>query len=42
MDPILRVVDPYKDYTICTDASKEGLGEYYLKKGMWHVMNLAN
>ena len=34
MAPILKVDDPYKDYTVCTDASKEGLGEYYIKKGM--------
>ena len=27
MAPILKVVDPYKDYTVYTDASKEGLGE---------------
>ena len=26
MAPILNVADPYKDYTVCTDASKEGLG----------------
>ena len=25
MDPILKVVDPYKYYTVCIDASKEGL-----------------
>ena len=24
--PILNVVDPYKDYVVCNDASKEGLG----------------
>ena len=27
MAPILNVAGPYKDYTVCTDASKEGLGE---------------
>ena len=25
-EPILKVADPYKDYTICTNASKEGVG----------------
>ena len=39
---ILKVDDPYKDYTVCTDASKEGLGGNYLKKGMWYVTNLAS
>ena len=24
--PILKVVDPSKDFVLCTDASKEGLG----------------
>ena len=26
MAPMLKVADPYKDYTVCTDANKEGLG----------------
>ena len=26
MAPILRVADPYKNYTVYTDASKEGFG----------------
>ena len=24
--PILKIVDPFKDFIICTDACKEGLG----------------
>ena len=24
--PILKIVDPNKDFVVCTDASKEGLG----------------
>ena len=42
MAPILKVADPYRDYTVCADASKERLGEYYLKKGMLYVTNLVN
>ena len=26
MSPILKVDDPYKDYTVCIYVSKEGLG----------------
>ena len=36
MAPILKVGDPYKDYTICTDASKEGLGGVLSQEG--HVV----
>ena len=25
-DPILKIVDPYKYFLVCTDACKEGLG----------------
>ena len=42
MDPMLKVANPYKDYTFYTASSKEGLGGYYLKKDMWYSMNLAN
>ena len=24
--PILKIVDPFKDFVVCTDACKEGLG----------------
>ena len=24
--PILKIVDPYKDFVVCTDACEEGLG----------------
>jgi hypothetical protein len=34
--PILKVVDPDKDFTICVDASKEGLAGVLTKK--WHVI----
>ena len=30
------MVDPYKDYTVCTDASKEGLGGLLSQEG--HVV----
>ena len=33
---ILNVADPYKDYTVCTDASKEGLGGVLSQEG--HVV----
>ena len=33
--PILKIIDPFKDFVVCTDACKEGLGkvliqEYYV------------
>jgi hypothetical protein len=34
--PILKVVDPYKDFTVCIDASKEGLGGVLSQDG--HVI----
>jgi hypothetical protein len=34
--PILRVVDPDKDFTVCVDASKEGLGGVLTQDG--HVI----
>ena len=34
--PILKVVDPEKDFTICVDTSKEGLGGVLTQKG--HVI----
>ena len=36
MAPILKVDDPYKDYTVCTNASKEGLGGVLSPEG--HVV----
>ena len=36
MDLILKVDDPYKSYTVCTDASKEGLGGVLSQEG--HVV----
>ena len=36
MDPILKVVDPYKYYIVCTYASKEGLGGILSQEG--HVV----
>ena len=26
-DPIVKNVDPFKDFVVCTNACKEGLGE---------------
>ena len=34
--PILKVVDPSKDFVVCTDASKEGLGGVLTQEG--HVI----
>ena len=34
--PILKVDDPYKDYIVCTDASKEGLWGILSQEG--HVV----
>jgi hypothetical protein len=34
--PILKVVDPYKYFTVCVDASKEGLGGVLTQDG--HVI----
>jgi hypothetical protein len=31
--PILKVADPNKDFTICVDASKEGLGVVLTQEG---------
>ena len=33
---ILKVVDPYKDYTVCRNSSKEGLGGVLSQEG--HVV----
>ena len=42
MTPILKMANPYKDYTVCTYSGKEGVGEYYIRKGMLYVTNIAN
>ena len=34
--PVLKVVDPSKDFVVCTDASKEGLGGVLTQEG--HVI----
>ena len=34
--PILKIVDPNKDFVVCTDASKEGLGVVLTQEG--HVI----
>eukprot|EP00253_Pinus_taeda_P011517 PITA_11517 len=31
--PILCIADPNKDYVVCTDASKEGLGGFLMQEG---------
>eukprot|EP00253_Pinus_taeda_P002210 PITA_02210 len=31
--PILSIVDPNKDYVVCTDASKEGMGGLLMQEG---------
>lgn len=31
--PILSIVDPSKDYVLCTDASKEGVGGVLMHEG---------
>eukprot|EP00253_Pinus_taeda_P017334 PITA_17334 len=31
--PILSIADPHKDYVVCTDASKEGLGGLLMQEG---------
>ena len=36
MTPILKVEDLDKDFTVCVDASKEGLGSVLLQEG--HVI----
>ena len=33
MAPILKVVEPYKDNVVCTDASKKGLGGILSQQG---------
>eukprot|EP00253_Pinus_taeda_P031774 PITA_31774 len=33
MAPILSIADPNKDYVVCTDASKEGLGGVLMQEG---------
>ena len=30
--PILNIVDPFKDFVVCTDACKEGLGGILLQE----------
>ena len=34
--PVLKVADPLKDYTVCTDASQEGVGGVLSQEG--HVV----
>ena len=36
MAPILKADDPYKEYTVCIDASKEGLRGFLSQEG--HVV----
>jgi len=31
--PILSIADPSKDYVVCTDASKEGVGDVLIQEG---------
>ena len=31
--PILSIADPNKDYVVCTDASKEGVGGVLMQEG---------
>lgn len=31
--PILNIVDPNKDYVVCTDASKEGVDGVLMQEG---------
>jgi len=31
--PILSIVDPNKNYVVCTDASKEGVGDVLMQEG---------
>ena len=31
--PILKVADPNKDFTVCVDVSKEGLGGVLVQEG---------
>jgi len=31
--PILSIVDPNKDYVVCTDAKKEGVGGVLMQEG---------
>ena len=39
---ILKIVDPFKDFVVCIDTWKEGLGGFLLQELMlWH-MNLGN
>jgi len=33
MAPILSIIDPSKDYVVCTDASKEGVGGVLMQEG---------
>ena len=43
MAQILKLVGPYKTYTICTEARKEGLGGVLnLNKDTWYVTNIVN
>ena len=30
--PILNITDPFKDFVVCTDACKEGLGGFLLQE----------
>jgi len=31
--PILKIIDPYKDFVVCTDACNEGLGGVLIQEG---------
>ena len=39
--PILKIVDPSKYFVVCTDASKEGLGEVLTQEGHLNLLRIT-
>ena len=39
---VLKVADRDKEFLVCTNACKRGLGGFLMQEGMWYAMSLGN